>query len=246
LTGPSQNPLREYTAAYLESDINSEVAFETYLSPPLLLRALRSPVSNNYTLEEWNRMPPPAKVRLYLEYTVYRRVFNNFHPQPVRELYKQFAAYRKINLPVPDAEPGTPPETFDMADYPKLLENHPHAPATIVRKMGELGLVAEGGDMEFRDALHKLWLVLREMQKDPSDPSRSAVRDYHRQFRLIPQVLVRRQQIEHFLDEVYEQYRSPARFYEEAIRESMRRFPGETKRVSELLDHAEKQYFGTE
>ena len=246
LTGPSQNPLREYTAAYLGSDINSEVAFETYLSPHLLLRALRSPVSNNYTLGEWNRMPPPAKVRLYLEYTVYRRVFNNFHPQPVRELYKQFAAYRKINLPVPDAEPGTPPETFDMADYPKLLKNHPHAPATIVRKMGELGSVAEGGDMEFRDALHKLWQVLREMQKDPSDPSRRAVRDYHRQFQLIPQVLVRRQQIEHFLDEVYVQYRSPARFYEEAIRESMRRFSGETKRVSELLDHAEKQYFGTE
>jgi hypothetical protein len=84
------------------------------------------------------------------------------------------------------------------------------------------------------------------MKKNPSSPSWSAARRYRKQFPLIPETLVRRQMIEKVLKETDEAHRSPARFYEEAIRESMRRFPGETKRVSELLDHAEKQYFGTE
>ncbi len=240
------NPLRSYTAAMMYGSGNAELLFEQHFSPHLLKRSFRTPLAGRFGLDAWNRMPPPVKVQRYLEYIASRRVFNHFHPQPVRELHKQFAAFRKINLPVPEAKPGTPPETFDMEKYPDLLENHPHAPKTLSRKIRELRSAAEGGDIEFREALQQLGLTLHEMRRDPDDPPWRAVRRYRKQFPLVMQTLKRREKIEKFLLETEERFRSPACFYEEAIRESMRRFPGETPRLTELLDKVEKQYIGTE
>ena len=233
-----------YTAAFLDPKVNGELAFEQYLSPHLLKQAHNSAVMNRFGLDTWNRMPPPVKVQRYLEYSVYRRVFNQFHPQPVRELHKQFAAFRKINLPVPEAKPGTPPETYDMADYPTLLNDHPHAPKTLLRKIRELRSVAEGGDIEFRELLTMLGRTMHEMQKSPSSPPWHSSRNYRKLFPQIPKSLERRRQIEAFLEDVEIQHRSPARFYEEAIMESTRRQPGETPRITELLDKAEEQFFG--
>ena len=129
-----------------------------------------------------------------------------------------------------------------MANYPALLDDHPHAPETLPRKLRELRSVAADGDLEFKEAVQQLGMILHEMQKNPSSPSWSAARRYRKQFPLIPETLVRRQMIEKVLKETDEAYRSPARFYEEAIRENLRRQPGETPRIAELLDKAEKAY----
>jgi hypothetical protein len=242
ITSPKHNPLLQYTKASLKG-MNEELAFEQYFSPHFLREAMRTPrLVDNFGLGAWNRMPPPVKVQRYLEHQTFRMVFNNFHPQPVRELHKQFTAWSKINLPVPEAKPGTPPETFDMANYPALLDDHPHAPETLPRKLRELRSVAADGDLEFKEAVQQLGMILHEMQKNPSSPSWSAARRYRKQFPLIPETLVRRQMIEKVLKETDEAYRSPARFYEEAIRESLCRQPGETPRITELLDKAEKAY----
>lgn len=244
-TTPEQNPMRNYTAALMQTGKNREIIFEQHFAAPFLAKAAKSPLPEQTGLDKWNYLPPPVKVQKYLEYMVYKICFNNYFPQPVRELHKQFAAFRKLSLTKPDAAPGTPPETFDMENYPDLLKNHPNAPATLIRKINELRTTAEGGDIEFRETLQKLSLAMQKMQKDPSDPPWRAIREYRQIFPQVPAVLERRLKIEKYLEKTEEEFRSPALFYQDAIRESMLRQPGETPRITELLDQTEKKFYGT-